>query len=80
MKLGAPQGSTLDLLFFLIYVNDFNQAIKFQSSSLFANDTNMLHFNKLVNKLVNKYFHLDLRNPAYWLNVSKISLNAQKFR
>ena len=55
---GAPQGSVLGPLLYLIYVNDLNQAIKFCKVHHFADDTNLLHFGKSTTKL-NKYVSLD---------------------
>ena len=73
---GVRQGSVLDLLLFLIDINDLNQAIKFCKVHHFADDTN-LHFGKSMIKL-NKYVNLDMKNLTDWLNANKISLNVQK--
>ena len=64
-------------LLFLIYINDLNQAIKFCKVHHFADDTNLLHFNKSVAKL-NKLVNLDMKNLTVWLNANKISLKVDK--
>ena len=74
---GVPQGSVLGPLLFLIYINDLNQAIKFCKVHHFADDPNLLHFNKSVAKL-NKLVNLDMKNLNVWLNANKISLNVDK--
>ena len=71
------QGSILDPLLFLIYINDLNKAIKFCKVHQFADDTNLLHFNKSVAKL-NKLVSQDMKNLTVWLNTNKISLNVEK--
>ena len=71
------QGSILDPLLFLIYINDLNKAIKFCKVHQSADDTNLLHFNKSVAKL-NKLVSQDMKNLTVWLNTNKISLNVEK--
>ena len=61
----------------MIHINDVNRAIKFCNVHHLADDTNLLHFSKLVNKL-NKYINLDMKNLTDWLNANKISRNIKK--
>ena len=43
----------------------------------FADDTNLVHFSKSVNKL-SKYINIERKNLTNWLNANKISLNVKK--
>ena len=69
-KFSVPEEPVLGPLLFLIYINNSNQALKFCKVHHFADDTNLIHFGKSVNRL-NK-------NLTYWLNANKISLNVKK--
>ena len=60
----VQQGFVLRPLLFLIHIsgiNDLNQAIKFCKFHHFADDSNLLHFNKSVAKL-NKLVNQDMKN------------------
>ena len=74
---GIPQGSVLGPLLFLLYINDFNQAIKLCKVHHFADDTNLLCLSNSIKKL-NKLVNTDLKHLVNWLNPNKISLNVKK--
>ena len=77
VKYDVHQGSALGPLLFLININDLNHAIKVCKVFHFADDTDLLHFSKSINKL-NKYINLDMKNLTDWLHASKISVNVKK--
>ena len=77
LNCGVPQGSVLGPLLFLLYITDFNQAIKFCKVHHFADDTNLLYLGKSIKKL-NKFVNINLKNLVNWLNRNKISLNVKK--
>ena len=74
---GVPQGSILGPLLFLIYINDLHNSIKFCKTHHFADDTNLLYFNKSAKQL-NKHVNYDLKHIVNWLNANKICLNVSK--
>ena len=74
---GIPQGFVLGPLFFLLYINDLNQAIMFCKVHDFTDDTNLLYLGKSI-KTLNKFVNIDLKNLINWLNTNKISLYVKK--
>ena len=54
-----------------------NQAFKFCKLHHFADDANLLHISKSVNRL-DKYIKFDLKDLTYWLNANKKSLNVKE--
>ena len=74
---GVPQGSVLGPLLFLLYINDLHNAIKYCMVHHFADDTNLLIYDKSL-KSLQKKVNIDLKLLCHWLNSNKISLNAKK--
>ena len=74
---GVPQGSVLEPLLFLIYINDLHVTIKHYKVHHFADDTKLLIINKSLKRL-NKLLNIYLKNLTNWLNANKISLNVSK--
>ena len=72
-----PQGSILGPLFFLVYINNQQEAVTHSLIHHFANDTNTLFCSKSIKKF-NKNINHDLSQIVQWLRASGISLNANK--
>jgi len=73
---GAPQGSLLASLLFLIYINDINQASSFHTT-LFAGDI-ILHMSTSCSDVLQTAVNLELCKIYHWLRVNKFSLNYYK--
>ena len=54
IQTGVPQGSVLESLFFLLYINDLNKSIKNSRAYHFADDTNILLSNESLELLAQK--------------------------
>ena len=71
---GAPQGSILGSLLFLVYFNDFNSCLNKSDAIMFADDTTILATTKslpVLFDIVNK----ELTNVDNRLITNKLSLN-----
>ena len=70
---GVPQGSILEPLLFLIYINDLSDDL-FTTAKLFADDTSHFSIVKNVNTSAN-HRNSDLRKISNWLFQWKMSFN-----
>ena len=73
---GVPQGSILGPLFFILYINDLNNASELETI-LFADDTNLFFSHSDPVYLVNK-LNDELDKLSTWFSANKLSLNTSK--
>ena len=72
------KGSALgQLLFYLVYINDFHKCVKYSKVYHFADDTYMLQSDTSL-KNVAKRMNFDLKNLSQWLKADKLSLKFTK--
>ena len=74
---GAPQGSALGPLLFLLYINDIQESSDKFSFYLFADDTNILYSDKNL-KSLELSVNQELNNVYDWLTANKLTLNTKK--
>ena len=77
INLGAPQGSCLGPLLFLIYVNDLHLHVLHCMCIMFADDTTIYKTHSNLNYL-RWCIETDLTNIANWFKAHKLTLNVEK--
>ena len=73
---GVPQGSILGPLFFILYLNDLNNA-SLLDAILFADDTNLFISHNDPGYL-NDTLNSELNNLSTWFAANRLSLNLSK--
>ena len=77
INVGAPQGSCLGPLLFLIYINDLPRSVQGSTVSIYADDTSICHQSSDIAQL-NGAINNDLEQVEKWLKGNKLSLNVMK--
>ena len=73
VKSGVPQGSILEPLLFLIYINDLPECINYASCYLFADDSKV--FKSIFTTNDCSQLQTDLTSLEAWCNTWKLRLN-----
>ena len=72
IRCGVPQGSNLDPLLFLLYVNDLPNCLRHSSAEMYADDTNLTACSDDINNL-QAILNSDLNNIHQWIVANKLT-------
>ena len=73
IKCGIPQGSIMGPLFFLVYINDLPNCLKYCTPRMLADDTTLTVCGKSTHEISSAMNH-DLNNVNDWSMVNKLCL------
>jgi hypothetical protein len=77
VTMGAPQGSTLGPLLFLIYINDLHRVLGRLNAIHFSDDTTLFGVSDSIADL-EALVNAELEQVDEWLKVNRLSLNTSK--
>ncbi|CAB3994781.1 Hypothetical predicted protein, partial [Paramuricea clavata] len=77
VSVGVPQGSVLEPLLFILYVNDLPSCIKKCKVTMYADDT-VLYFSSSTLSELEENLNADLEILRRYLNDNLLTLNAEK--
>ena len=77
IKTGAPHGSILGPLLFLLYINDISNSSDIIRSILCADDTNNFHCCESIEELCD-IVNIELQGVMQWFKANRLSVNLKK--
>lgn len=77
VPIGLPQGTSLSVILFVLYINDIVRVPKYSKIVMFADDTALIIKSNNVNDAISK-MNEDMIAVFNWLNINKLVLNINK--